>query len=536
MLKLLIAEDMINISKGITDLISHNTFALEIIGVASNGLDALSLAKSSAPDIIITDIRMPKLDGVKLAFEIRKLYPMCQIIFISGYSDKDYLKSAISLKAVSYVEKPINSDELLDAVKAAIHIVEENTQKQDIIKQNQFLRDYQRDILCKKMALSFFTPNMDATLWEQLRPLCTDFCNAPYYCTLICQLNLNDASENTLENAYDQIRNQFVNHNIAFLSVEKKPGTFVIHIGDARLHPSTYHDMLNFLYTEIRCILADPAEIYFAVGNVVQTPDQLYYSYINAVINLRNLFFLGYNNICFSQNTETAVHQTFESNRTSCITDSAFFQKYENSLKLGNTKETSVLITVLFSQLRQNHYLFFEVNSIKNMYYQLLLIMENICKEQGIQNVFSPKKDYVWETLSKMDTIFALQDYLLCKLNLFAEELVGKSETSLLVFRIKQYIELHYPETDLSINKMSDSLYFTPSYLCQIFKKETGITINTYINTFRISTAKELLKDPALKLYEIACMVGYNNPDNFTKQFKKQTGITPSDFKEKYSR
>ena len=81
---------------------------------------------------------------------------------------------------------------------------------------------------------------------------------------------------------------------------------------------------------------------------------------------------------------------------------------------------------------------------------------------------------------------------------------------------------------------MAEQLHFTPAYLCQVYKKKTGLTINAYLNTYRINAAKEFLRNEDIKLYEISYYVGYSDPNYFSRQFKKQTGMTPSEYRDKY--
>ena len=112
MVKILIVDDESYTREGILETIPWEDLSITEVKEAFDGINALEILESYEPDIILTDVRMPRLNGIELSFKAREIYPNCSIIFMSGYSDKEYLKSAIHLKAISYVEKPIDLYEL----------------------------------------------------------------------------------------------------------------------------------------------------------------------------------------------------------------------------------------------------------------------------------------------------------------------------------------------------------------------------------------------------------------------------------------
>lgn len=124
-MKLLLVDDEAHVREGICARISWKKLRITELRTAKNGYAGLELSRKFKPDIVLTDVRMPCMDGVEMAFAIRRELLDCCIIFMSGYSDKEYLKSAIALKAISYVEKPMNLDELSDAIAKAVLLQEE---------------------------------------------------------------------------------------------------------------------------------------------------------------------------------------------------------------------------------------------------------------------------------------------------------------------------------------------------------------------------------------------------------------------------
>lgn len=527
MIKILIADDEPRTRKGLSNIISESALQVEIVGIATNGAEALEKTRLLFPDIIITDIRMPKMDGILFSSEVRKFHPACQIIFISSYSDKEYLRSAISLKVVNYVEKPFEPSEMIDAIQTAIDNINENKRNTNILEQNRTLYQEHRDILREKLALDLANPNMGKTYWEKMYSLFPEFIRTPYFCTVICQISSKKGGKKFPDEPCSQIPEITAHLFPNSLIVQKTPCIFLIYLcGYAPNHSAAMRNMVKDIYTGLQQLFYPQAEIFLAVGSPAANPHQICQSYMDAVICLKKLFFVGYNHICYYKEQDNEMGRPFKPERS-------LFQDFSAALKQDDSRKATALINQLFQDLQNTLYKF-EINSIKDIYYQLLAELKAICKERGMSAVFQYENEFIWETITQADTLFALHYYLHSKLTLFIQESTNKTGFSLLTYRIQQYIELHYRDPNLSINQMAETLHFTPSYLCQIFKSETGATINAYINTFRISKAIDLLKENSIKVYEVAFQVGYNDPNYFSRLFKKQVGMTLTEFREKY--
>ncbi len=526
MVKLLIADDESRTRAGLTSLISKSRLPIQITGAAANGIQALSLAKSLPPDILLTDVRMPRLDGIGLSTQVRKFAPGCQIIFISGYADKEYLKSAIFLKAVGYVEKPIEEQEILSALTNAIHNIEESRQQADILRQNLLLQQQHQDILRAKAALELTLPSSDTSQSSRLAALYPAFWGRPHYCTLLCHLNSDPESQKGgADSILPALDHMLTAYDTPYLLALKKPGIFIIHLCDIEPdRPDAFHARIDRLYEKMRTALPD---FFLAAGSPVPTPAQLYESYINAVICSKRLFFTGYNHVHYFNGAENAIGKAFSPKDT-------LYPEFARTLQDGNRPATVSIVTMLFQEMRQPAGCF-EINSIKNVYYQLLLTLDSICQKRGLSDIFPHDRDFIWESVSQSNTIFSLQSYLTDRLSLYFDTLADREGSSLLVYHIRQYIEAHFGEPALSVNQLAAALHFTSAYLCRTFKTETGITIHTYLNEFRIEKAKDLLLTTDTPLYEVSSLVGYSDPNYFTRQFKKQTGITPSEYRERHA-
>ncbi len=131
-MKVLLVEDEVLTREGLLMSIPWEALGIGEVFTAENGEDGLELALSKEPDIVMTDVRMPRMDGITMAFEIRKKNKKCRFIFVSGFCDKEYLKSAIQLSAVNYIEKPIEVEEVITALKRAIKLLVEQRRQEEI--------------------------------------------------------------------------------------------------------------------------------------------------------------------------------------------------------------------------------------------------------------------------------------------------------------------------------------------------------------------------------------------------------------------
>jgi two-component system response regulator YesN len=131
-LKVLMVEDEVLTREGMKQCIPWESLGIQEVYTAEDGEEGLEKALEIRPDIIMADVRMPRMDGISMAFEIRKKLKNCRFIFISGYCDKEYLKSAIQLSAVNYIEKPIEPEEVVEALKKSILQLEEEKRRQAV--------------------------------------------------------------------------------------------------------------------------------------------------------------------------------------------------------------------------------------------------------------------------------------------------------------------------------------------------------------------------------------------------------------------
>ena len=562
MLKALIVDDEKITRDSLKEYIGWEELGVPIVETARNGLVALEIAQQlNPPDIILCDIKMPIMDGIEFASKIRELYPDCKIIFLSGYSDKEYLKSAIKLKAISYIDKPINIKEITEILKETIQIC--NEEKKNKFKSEKINQEHIKNIpfLSQQMTLDLVNyKNNPDELKEKYGDTFSHFFSIKNYIVVCVIFNwrfeistkeANAIEQNIFQTLYNKISgasspvnfghsktvndpNKFsgatstlnFDHSktVNFLSgfTEKNILTFIFDLPD---NPENF--IQNDMLSPIKDFLISNSQDLFTVSIGVSKPSNDFSLipelYLNALTASQMQFYLGVNRIIFHKD----------------ILPTGFFNEedvtspFKLSLKKGSHLEASDMIRKLtqhkMTAMNKN------IDYVKNEYFNLLLVILLVNGENEFTNkIEETKKGYVWREIDNFTTLPELSDYLLSYIEACFTPTSEKDAVIEKINSIKKYIEEHYFENKISIQSIANYAYLSHTYLCAFFKKFTGKTVNEYITEVRIEKSKVYLKDNRIKLYEIAINIGFTDANYFSYLFKKNTGFTPSEFREKF--
>lgn len=530
MIKLLLVDDEKTTRDGLLEYIPWKELGIDAVKAAEDGIKALELAMEFNPHIILTDVRMPKMNGIELAEQIKVQLPQCKVIFLSGYTDKEYLKSAIRLQAMNYIEKPVNIDEVKEVITKTVSLcrMEEEKKQNEIGLANKINESL--PILKEKLCLELTVPNFNsASIQEKF-----DFLGIPIreqcFCTSVI-INLDiDASESisipqdqrdSLIKVTEQI---FENEKVHCLCAVKEPGLLVIHIlGDTVKSRAFLENLLGKVKSEIEQISGIGQKLFIAAGSVVNSVHGIHTAYQRAAITLQKQFFLGHGNIVFFEEDNSPVFDFGKHN----------IQDFLDLLIAEKKNEAEIYIKKIVSELKLCTNTL--VDNIKNYFFNMLTGLSKIADDRNIVIVESEhKKEYFWDIISKAKSIYEIEAYLLEKLNIFFGALAEKEQSNSIVYSVIKYVRNNYKDPNLSIKTIASYAFVTPNYLSLVFKKGTGKTINQFITETRIEKAKELLKDRRIKLYEIASLVGFSDANYFAKIFKKVEGMNPSDYREKH--
>ena len=492
MITALIVEDESRIRNGLFSHIPWEQLQVDEVQTAEHAEEAFSLCQTFRPDIIISDICMPGMNGVELCKKLRESFSGSQIIFVTGYAEKEYLKAAIDLHAISFVEKPIQLPEVIEAVRMAVEEVKK-------------VRSYDRTFLSRILKDGIESSEIKGNTFSVF---------------------LIRTSEHITEQFYNELITAFKT------LTEKWKNSIWGEVLDAKevaLLISGNHSVLGdkwFMHEVYRHIeeLQKKYQLFMGIGKEVSLQKEVPQSYKSAQNALKCLSFLGWNHCAFEKDLPENEYE-----------ETLFGETIEKFHSAVVKKDTDGMIAVLddvYQKMIRNKAV---INGkVKHLYYSLLEIMNSsriIMYDPN--NLMEKTKTSAGNVIEQAQTLEEIHSFFKREVQSIGEP--NEEDTNIAVVqKIQQYIADHYSEKDLSVKVLADLVYLTPTYLSNLFKKSTGYTIGQYLLDIRIEAAKQLLRDPEYKLYQVATMVGYEDSNYFTKIFKKRTDMTPSEYRKKW--
>lgn len=511
MIKLLIADDEKFTREGILEMVDWQKLNISEIKEAYDGINALEILDDFEPNILLTDVRMPRLNGIDLAFKVRELYPNCMILFMSGYSDKEYLKSAIKIKAVNYVEKPVEIDELEENLNNAVS---------EFLKTNAIHNSIEHTI-ANEISSSDNSDTIKSLINSYFPKYFNDKLIDGFYVSVLIRVFDEICNKNTI---IDDIRTVLHKCNLdGFVSIQNEKEIVLQIFLSKNIKSMKNCPEISNLFASLDEYLKTFTSYYIFVGSIVSNIQELYKSY-NSALSLTTLsFFRDYNSILYFDE---------KISNTSLYLDEKLISDFQVHL---NKEEKQLVIRDLnhiTSDLLLN--VCTDLSKVKDIYNKLVIYLINFSQNHNLNFTKDLNENSIFNTIIKSNNIFEIKHYILEFIDdifLLLSEKAIYNEPALNVIK---YINKHYNSYELSLEDISKNTFLTPAYICVIFKDFTGKTVNKYITEFRITKAKELLKDSNIKMNDIALKVGYRDGNYFAKIFKKETGYSPSEYRRKF--
>ncbi|MDF2922591.1 MAG: AraC family transcriptional regulator [Paenibacillaceae bacterium] len=538
--KALIVDDEPNVRFGLRNYFDWSSYNIEIMGEADDGDVALELIAEEIPDLILTDVRMPAMDGIELSKRIAKLHPRTKIVFISGYDDAEYLKSALKINAADYIFKPVNLEELETTVKRVVAELEEERKELLLSQELQVKLRESMPLLREKFLLSLMNdaaPRQMQRLQERIKFLGLKLPSEAYYWIIV--ISVDNRTELRTQSERDWQLLAYAMLNVCQELIDFHLGGYALEKGDDEMIGILLSNeegevdagaVLFRLASQIRDNLERLLKIRVTIGisDCVSGLGGLAGSYKQAREAANSKWYLGKNRIITMDSLET-VESEFKK------FDSTQNEQLMSALKAADHEKMREHLNEIFGNLIKNRK--DGMQYVRLVSLQIILSMNQLLMELNAQtSELEWRGAGIWEDLFGAETVLELrqllEDYLIKICDRIKEKRYSKAAN--LVERIHYIIESRYADSELTVAVIGHEVYLTPTYVGLLFKQETGQTINEYLTQYRIKKAKELLRDPKYKLYDICFAIGYTDPSYFTKLFKKMTGVTPSAYRESH--
>ena len=518
MIKLLLVDDEAPTKMKLLSIVDWEKLGITEIVQADDGLDAMEKCADFEPDILLTDIRMPIMGGVQLAHNLLEKQPRTKVIFISGYSDKDYLKSAIRLGAIRYIEKPIQVDELLDALTSTVELIrnerQQNDQLREAKKREEILKSDEA-ALCLAQGRECGARVLGDSGYAM-------------YVTVVVQI-IENLSPGEKMAQYNKMAFLFYENHGYF----NQPGfhfcftssadPMIIHI----LSESSDTSMKNYMAVSNFCSLLrkkvwmEHIPTVTGVGEFVSSESDLKHSYETAVLALNQAFFKEPGCICYYKQLSKLEYEFPQQN----------VEDFAKALSGENSSRAVLIVRCVASELRR--YPDLPRQKILRYFYALTCRLMQHADEYSV-HVFGEigEPQDLWVYLNQFQLLSQLVDFLVASVEEYFSQLNGGQYDNRVVKEIIKYIRKNYADPNLSIISISDNVNLSPTYVCRVFKEATGTTINKCILQYRMQKAQEMIRENKTKVNEIARSVGYRNGNYFSFQFKKYSKYSPSEYRE----
>lgn len=542
MLKIFLAEDEVVVRETIKRMIPWEELGFELVGEAADGEMALPLLIRQQPDLLITDIKMPFMDGLTLARLAKKEIPGLKVVILSGYDDFNYAKQAIGIGVEDYLLKPITKNALIERLSEIRSRYEhEKTQKEYYEKFQREMQAYE-----KNSSRDFFEALVGGSMdmmevYKRAEKLGLDIV-AEAYNVLIFTMNCDedfsgqrDEYSSWEAESLELLENFFAGHSSAMLFRSNIFSYGVLLKGQRE----TIEENTRACVDEIRKILSRQdgrREWFLAVGQSVERLSQIQKSYHTASRAFSQRYLYD-ENILYYDEMETMEHPGGQAETE----DNAYLQKVDVNalnpailqkfLSNGLQEETENFVKDYFYAIGQEpmESLVFRNYVILNVRFSVISFIKGLgCDTNEMES--ADTEEVLAESGKNMESAIAYAKKMISQAIEIRDQNSGNKNRSILKTAV-DFIDSHYMEEDISLNTVANVANVSANHFSALFSQNMGQTFIEYLTSLRMNKAKELLRCTGMRSSEIAGEIGYKDAHYFSYLFKKTQGMTPSDYR-----
>lgn len=517
MYRLILVDDEAIVREGISRRVPWGTNGFEMAGLFEHGQQALDYIENNHVDIVITDINMPRMDGLTLSRILAERFPKIMVLLLTGYDDFEYAQEAVKNQVREFLLKPITAEELSDVLKRVgeeLDLSREKDRQQEMMQEKlaqsfPLLRErFLYRLVSGRLSTENIKRRREYFQWTDL---------SSHYQVLVISipeswdeldsLTLSEYLKTNIGSADEVFSNR--EEDIVVLLQGKNPADLEIRARQTAEKA--------FLYTS----RLEKDQISAGCGEVVDSPARLLSSYRGACSALDYSRVLGLSQIL-------SIHDVRDRKRISLEGFNSLVRQLTVQLKNGSSQDSEAALSEIFSFF-ENHYLTLSEASryLTRLHFLLVYFLQEMDLFAGGEEepLLSPPGNF--------GSLNQAKSYFFRILRRIEERVQSRRHDVVLsrVDKAREIIARRYGDSRFSLKDICDELYLSTSQFSLLFKEGTGQTFVEYLTAYRVEQAKLLLKSTDLKGYEVAARTGFSDPRYFSLVFKKATGLTAMEYR-----
>lgn len=525
----LLVDDEEEVLQVIMKKLAWAQMGFEIAGYARNGIEALELAEELQPDVVMTDIKMPYMDGLTLCKKLKEQYPNIKVIIFSGFDEFEYAKEAIKIEAEEYILKPVDSNELRELFERMKEKLDKENDERRGVEQ---LRAYYMQSL-PALQESFLSSLIEGQIAEdkilgylknyQIR------LDAPYYVIASLHVSTPSDDEQTLD---PMLLALSVRRMVQEQVKEKWRSVIFNHLGDTIVigQLDQMSDLTSFTDEMDRlCRMAKRvclAKVTAGIGYLCNEIEQFALSYQGAknAVSYR---------VIYGNTRAINIAEIDPQENANTQWEETYLHALIKQIKLGTKESLQKAVSDFLQQMSQANVSIQRYRMIL-MEYTTAIYRFASDNQLDLTHALDNAEDIYAQALEK-ENPKDLENWMLhmCEKLQHAVLHERSDSTRSFVVKAEEYVHENYANKDLTVEGICQYLGVSAAYFSTVFKKETGKTFINYLTDYRMEKAVELLLSGDEKTYVIADAVGYTDPNYFSYVFKKQFGVSPSKYKQR---
>ncbi|MCC8044121.1 MAG: response regulator [Clostridiales bacterium] len=539
MLKVFLVEDETIIREGLRDIIPWQQYGYTLVGDAGDGEEALPMIRQSRPDVLITDIKMPFMDGLALSNLVSKEFPNTKIIIISGYDDFEYARSAIRIGVEQYLLKPVTKAMLVKTLNEVSEKISSEREQENYLEQfRSEVQEYEQ-FSRRRFFEELVTGRISVgEIYEKAGQLGISIQAQSYkllmYSILVRNTQTKDEEADEAQQEAHEGLTRFFQMYPEYLVFRWNIQTYAVLI---KAGPGQMEELTARCLDTIRMHvlpIENKVEWHVAVGEETSRLSALPGSFdeVSRIYSYRHLS--GGCHVLKKENTRILMDNEEGSLKNVDMTrmDPSILRGF---LENGSPEEVENFADEYISGIHEA--------AASRLFCQYLMLNVRFTAIAYLESLGYEQKDFIDDfpaaqltgrNLDEEELREYVRTILSCVFELKEKE--SKSQNKAVIRQALEYIDHNFTNESISLKEVAGQVHVSANYFSAVFSQEMRQTFVEYLTQKRMEYAKELLRGPGLRSAEVAVKVGYKDPHYFSFVFRKTQGCTPRDYRAKYAK